>query len=882
MKAQNDRGKLVKELEERNAVIKTVLQNIPVGIAVNKIDDGKVTVVNKRFSEIYGWTADDLTDIAGFFSKMYPDEAYRKEIMGRLMNDIQSGDPARMSWNGITITTQAGEKRVVNLKNIPLDDQNLMISTVLDVTPEFNQATEIRRTKANYEALINGTQDSVWSVDTELRIITANHSFLEMVKTITGRHVKAGDSVLVEVFDKEQLAKWQLYYERALKGERFTIKDQYYDPVKRTVEYSLISLSPMFNEENVLFGVACYSKDITRDTLNLLALEKTKADLEKIMDSSLDMICSIDANGCILSISAASETILGYRPDELIGKQLFDFIYPEDKEKTEQAAAHVMIGHSLTNTENRYVRKDGSIVPLIWSARWDPKDKIRYGIARDATETKKSEAVIVESEKIYKYLFNKNPLPIFIWDQATLRIIDCNEQAISKYGYTREEFLQLTLQELGQFDGVQPLKEVVEAEAPHRGPGENIWIHKKKNGELMYMDITGQLMDFKGKRVAMGIANEVTESRYYLELDKLEKNILEMSAKNDKSLSEIIEIYLLGVETLHPGMLCSMQEKRDNRLYNLSSPSLPAEYLEVIRGIKIGNNTGSCGTSAFLKQKVIVTDISNDVRWADYKEIAAKYQLKTCWSYPILDRKDNVLATFACYYKEIKYPAEREENTIKRAGHILQTILESYQREHALKISNERFERAAEATSEVIWDWNLETNGVYYSGNMQKLFGHKSGVKYNNLPFYFEYVHPDDRERVALHTDQVKSGAMINWTEEYRFKKANGDYAFVLDKGIVIRDENGVGIRMIGAMQDITSAKLNEMRINRQNERLTEIALINAHEIRRPVATILGLMQLIDKETIVDETGRDILKHLGTVTEELDTVIRRIIDKAEC
>jgi GAF domain-containing protein len=162
-----------------------------------------------------------------------------------------------------------------------------------------------------------------------------------------------------------------------------------------------------------------------------------------------------------------------------------------------------------------------------------------------------------------------------------------------------------------------------------------------------------------------------------------------------------------------------MQEKRDNRLYNLSSPSLPAEYLEVIRGIKIGNNTGSCGTSAFLKQKVIVTDISNDVRWADYKEIAAKYQLKTCWSYPILDRKDNVLATFACYYKEIKYPAEREENTIKRAGHILQTILESYQREHALKISNERFERAAEATSEVIWDWNLETNGVYYSGKIQ-------------------------------------------------------------------------------------------------------------------------------------------------------------------
>jgi PAS domain S-box-containing protein len=237
------------------------------------------------------------------------------------------------------------------------------------------------------------------------------------------------------------------------------------------------------------------------------------------------------------------------------------------------------------------------------------------------------------------------------------------------------------------------------------------------------------------------------------------------------------------------------------------------------------------------------------------------------------------MATFACYYKEIKTPSGPEENTIQRAGQILQIILESYQRERALKISNERFEYATEATSDIIWDWNLETNAVYYSGNIQKLFGHTPGINMDNLPFYFEHVHPDDRERVVLYPDQVKYSTMVNWTQEYRFRKANGEYAFVLDKGIVIRDKRGVGVRMIGAIQDVTVMKQNELRIMQQNEQLTEIALINAHEIRRPVATILGLIQLFNKETSGGESNKDILKHLETVTQELDTVIRRIIDK---
>lgn len=131
----------------------------------------------------------------------------------------------------------------------------------------------------------------------------------------------------------------------------------------------------------------------------------------------------------------------------------------------------------------------------------------------------------------------------------------------------------------------------------------------------------------------------------------------------------------------------------------------------------------------------------------------------------------------------------------------------------SLEKSIERFEYVTEATTDIIWDWDLETNEVYYSRNIQKSFGHKPGVNVGDMRFFAQYVHPDDRERVVLYPDPVKYGNMNYWTEKYRFQKANGEYAYVLDKGVVIRDERGRGTRMIGAMQDITELKTANYRL---------------------------------------------------------------------
>ncbi|MDN3654080.1 PAS domain S-box protein [Ferruginibacter paludis] len=522
-KLQQRQDELLKELSERNAFIETILQHLPIGIAVNKMDDGSATIVNTKFSEIYGWDAGQLTDTDSFFRNVYPKEGYRKLITKRIIDDIQSGDPERMDWKGIGITTQNGEHKFVNAKNIPLPQQNLMISTVMDVTHEFEQAAKINRNKQNQEAIINGTQDLIWSVDKNYCIITANKAYLEMLQIATANVPEEGDLVFVEAFGEELNNKWKAYYKRALSGERFTVKEQVYNPLKQQVEYGLISFNPMYDSAAEVFGAACFSKDITAETLNIQALAREKEKMDTIMESSLDIICAVDANGLFVQVSAAAEAIWGYTPAEMIGKGFIDFVYEGDRTASLFAAAEVKAGNSKNNFENRYVKKDGSLVTMQWSAKWDEKTQTRYAVARDVTEKRKQEMMLLESEKKYKNLFENNPAPMIIWDFETLQIIDCNEEALLKYNYTRPEFLQLTIKDLRPEEDIPLIEAAVISEQYYGTIHKKIWRHKNKNGEILFMDVNGHLMEYNGRKVSLVMLNDLTEKLKAEEQKEFEK-----------------------------------------------------------------------------------------------------------------------------------------------------------------------------------------------------------------------------------------------------------------------------------------------------------------------------------------------------------------------
>jgi diguanylate cyclase (GGDEF)-like protein/PAS domain S-box-containing protein len=109
-------------------------------------------------------------------------------------------------------------------------------------------------------------------------------------------------------------------------------------------------------------------------------------------DLLLDAVFLVDPDGQIVHVTAASERIFGYAPDEMIGRPMIDFVAPQDRARTMEEAKLVVAGQPRIGFENRYVRKDGRLVPIMWSARWSEVDRMRIGVARDVTERKHAEA----------------------------------------------------------------------------------------------------------------------------------------------------------------------------------------------------------------------------------------------------------------------------------------------------------------------------------------------------------------------------------------------------------------------------------------------------------------------------------------------------------
>ncbi|OZY86985.1 diguanylate cyclase [Cellvibrio mixtus] len=115
--------------------------------------------------------------------------------------------------------------------------------------------------------------------------------------------------------------------------------------------------------------------------------------LGKYLDLLLDAICVVDKDGHFMFVSAGGERIFGYRPDEMIGRQMLELIHPEDKDKTLKAVDHIVAGQPEPHFENRYIRKNGDVVHIMWSARWSEEDQCRIAVARDITLRKQAEAM---------------------------------------------------------------------------------------------------------------------------------------------------------------------------------------------------------------------------------------------------------------------------------------------------------------------------------------------------------------------------------------------------------------------------------------------------------------------------------------------------------
>ncbi len=165
--------------------------------------------------------------------------------------------------------------------------------------------------------------------------------------------------------------------------------------------------------------------------------------------------------------------------------------------------------------------------------------------------------------------------------------------------------------------------------------------------------------------------------------------ILEMIAFG-KPLGEILGALCELVESQVPRMICSVLLLEGDRLRHGGAPSLPDDYCEAIDGIEIGPTVGSCGTAAYSRRPVVVSDISTDPLWDDYRTLALAKDLHACWSFPILATDGRCLGTFAMYYREARTPAPSDWQLIEVATHVAGVAIERHRIASELACSTAR------------------------------------------------------------------------------------------------------------------------------------------------------------------------------------------------
>lgn len=156
------------------------------------------------------------------------------------------------------------------------------------------------------------------------------------------------------------------------------------------------------------------------------------------------------------------------------------------------------------------------------------------------------------------------------------------------------------------------------------------------------------------------------------DIDHLQRDVLEAVALG-RPLAAVMDLLCRAVEALAPEVICSvLAVDEDGRVHPLAAPSLPTTFSGALEGFMIGPQAGSCGTAAWRRQPVEVTDIANDPLWADFRELALPHGLHACWSTPILLGVDQVVATFALYYREPRGAAPFHRRMVQACAQLCQ------------------------------------------------------------------------------------------------------------------------------------------------------------------------------------------------------------------
>ncbi len=454
-----------------------------------------------------------------------------------------------------------------------------------------------------------------------------------------------------------------------------------------------------------------------------------------------------------------------------------------------------------------------------------------------------TDQLLDEAERRYDELFNNTLMPMWIYDPETLRFLQVNDTACTRYGYTREEYAHMTLRDIRPAEDIGLMEHAVAAVVEKKQTVLPAYYrHRKRDGTIMYVKIESSAVVFDGKPARLALATDITSElaaqsemkdayqRLHAASDMAHLGYWTNDLKGNIYWSD--EMYtMFGVE---PGIFALTLDNIIGRFH----PEDIATFKEDVNSLF----EGTCNIE---QERRIITP-GGATRWL---------------------------------YERMRLVRDEAGKPIQLEG-IALDITRRKMDETAVKESNERFGLVMNATSEAIIDWDIANDKVVWGEGFRDLFGYDLAVYDNYL--WSSNIHADDKERVLRTLNEAVADAhRERYYVEFRFYKSDGEVAYVQHRALFLRNADGVAIRAIGAMADVTDTMARTREIENQNELLREIAWIQSHVVRAPLASLMGMVSLLKNAEELELDKSQLIDNISALANKLDDVIRSIVKKSE-
>ena len=806
------------KLKESESQYRLLFMGNPLPSFIYEIDTLRFLEVNQAAIEFYGFSRKE-------FLQMQLPDLHAKEQEELVKQTIAANNKrikiAISRWqqqkkNGDQVWVRlSGNKISYNKK-----DARLIVTD--DITAKVKAAEDLVKINERFHLAAKATSEALWDWDIETGEAYTSPVYKDMFGFEHGPHDNWYSSIHPE--EKEEAAK---SFYAALENPAKDRWEREYRHLKADGGYLYVRNSCLFirDEHGKAVKAVGAMQDITKKKIAEQELIMSNDRFELATTATSDAIYDWNVLMDKMVWGAGLKLLFGY--DDMQMDQWEEQLHPQDKNLIANLNATLADKtKNLWKAEYRLKVSSGAFRYVFergFIQRNESGIAVRMvGAVQDITELKTKEKELLKSNDRYKYASLATADVIWDFNIRTGNVLwSDNFTKVFGWELPEDKLLPVTFcsQNFHPGDRQRVWDSLQEA---IKNPALINWNeelrYQKKDGTYAFITDRGYVIrNEQGEALRMiGAMQDITEQKYAAELTELERQIFELSATAGSDFTDVVTTLLKGIEKLHPGMITSVVLlNTDQTIKTLAAPRLDKEFKEGVDGLQIGPTEGSCGAAMFLKKTVIVANIETDPLWKKYKNFAAKFGLKAAWSLPVIDSAGAIIGSLAIYHKIIKEPTEIELNTVERFRNLLRILMEKESSFSKINDANKRFDSVMEATHDLIWDWDLETGSFYRDKKgLQKVFGIEKEESISNIYLWMQRIHPDDHAHVEkVINDIIKAANQETFDMEYRFKKDDGTYNYVYDRGTIVRNAEGKPVRMIGAAQDITERKRLEQEL---------------------------------------------------------------------